>query len=93
MRARAVGVHIDFALLQHRQRGGLSEQLLAAFAGERAIGVVGVSDEALRITPHDQIALRFQQAARAHFGFAQFPIAVGQFLDADFQLRASSLRR
>ena len=44
----------------------------------------------LRVAAHDQIALRLQQAARALFGFAQFPIAVGQFLDARFE-RAQSL--
>ena len=55
------------------------------FAGERAEGVVGVSDAALRVAAHDHVALRFQQAARALFRLAQFPIAVGQFLDARVQ--------
>ena len=33
-----------------------------------------------RVAQHDQVALRFEQAARALLGFLQFPIAVGQRL-------------
>ena len=85
MHAGAVGEHARLALLEHRQRGRLADQLLARLAGERAEGVVGIGDVALRVAAHDQIALRLQQAARALFRLAQFPIAVGQFLDARLQ--------
>ena len=35
--------------------------------------------------PHDQIALRFEETARAFLGFLHFPIAVGEFLGALFR--------
>ena len=85
VRARAVGQHRDRALFAHRERGWLAEQLLAAFAGERAIGVVGVGQQALCVAADDQVTLRLQQAAGAHLGLAQFPVAVGQCFDSHFQ--------
>ena len=78
-----------------RARGSSTAVPISAsrgLAGERAEGVVGVGDAAARVAAHDQVALRFQQAARALFRLAQFPIAVGQFLDARFQ-RAHVLAR
>ena len=42
-----------------------------------AIGVVGEGDAAVSVAQHDQVALRFEQAAGALLGFLQFPVPVG----------------
>ena len=65
--------------------GGADRARRACLAGERAEGVVGVGDAAGGVAAHDQVALRFEQAARALFGLAQFPIAVGEIVDARFE--------
>ena len=53
---------------------------VARLLREFAIGVVGEGDAAVAVAQHDQIALRFEQAAGALLGLLQFPIAVGQRL-------------
>ncbi len=83
--SRAVGKHGDRAPLERGQLEGGADQGVAGFAGQRAIGVVSVSDAALGVAADDQVALRFEQAARAFLGFAQFPDVIGQFFDAAFQ--------
>ncbi len=85
------GEHRHGALRENGQFGRGADQGLAAAAGERAEGVIGVSDAAAGVAAHDQVALRLQQTARALFGLAQLPIVVGQLLDARLQ-RAHLLR-
>ena len=75
----------------HGKSDGCADQLAARLARQRAEGVVGIGDAALRVAAHDQVALRLEQAVRALFRFAQFPIAVGQFLGAHFDARIFSL--
>ena len=75
--AGAVGEHLDFALLEHAQLDFFADERVARLAGERAESVIGVSDAGIGVAPHDQVALRLQQAARALFRLAQLPIAVG----------------
>jgi hypothetical protein len=41
-----------------------------------AKGVVGKGNAAVAVAEHDQVALRFEQAAGAFLGFLQFPIAI-----------------
>ena len=55
-----------------------ADQRLARLARQFAIGVVGEVDAAFGVAQHDQVALRFEQAADALLGFLQFPVAVGQ---------------
>ena len=55
-----------------------ADQRVARQLGEFAIGVVDKGDAAVGVAQHDQIALRFEQAAGAFLGFLQFPVAVGQ---------------
>ena len=55
---------------------------------QRAIGVVDEGDAAVGVAQHDQVALRFEQAAGALLGFLQFPIAVGQRFIVQRQLCA-----
>ena len=45
-----------------------------------AIGVVGEGDAAIGVAQHDQVALRFEQAAGALLGLLQFPVPVGHRL-------------
>ena len=47
-------------------------------SGQFAIGVVDEGDAAVAVAQHDQVALRFEQAAGALLGLLQFPVAVGQ---------------
>ncbi len=68
------------ALLQHVEREPAADQRSARLSGELAIGVVGEGDAAVAVAQHDQVALRFEQAAGALLGFLQFPIAVDQRL-------------
>ena len=55
-----------------------ADQRVAGLTGEGAKSVVDEGDAASRIAQHDQIVLRFEQAAGALLGFLQFPVAVGQ---------------
>ncbi len=75
---RAVGFDRGVALLEHVECEAAADQHLARPVGQIAIGVVGEGDASLEIAQHDQIALLFEQAAGALFGFLQFPIAVGE---------------
>ena len=55
-----------------------ADQCAARLLRQFAIGVVDESDAAVGIAQHDQVALRFEQAAGPFLGFLQLPIAVGQ---------------
>ncbi len=74
------GLKRGVALLEHVERSRAADQFFARPAGEFAIGVVGEGDAACRVAQHDQVALRFEQAAGARLGFLQFPVAVGERL-------------
>ena len=78
MNPRAVRLDRAFALLQHGKNEAAADQGFARLFGQFAIGVVDEGDAAAAVTQHDQVALRFKQAARALLGLLQFPIAVGQ---------------
>jgi hypothetical protein len=69
-------------VLEHRQCRRGPDQCIARLAGEAAERVVDVSDAAVGDTPHDQVALRLEQAGGALFRFLQFPHLVGQLLAA-----------
>ena len=78
--ARAVGRERGQALLDHLGQIARADQRLAGAAGERAEGVIRVGDAALPVAAHDQVALRFEKAARALLGFPELPVAVGELL-------------
>ena len=90
--ARAVRQRRGLALFDDLELMRAPDQLGARRAGERAIGVVGVSDMPVAAAPHDQVALRFEETARALLGFLHFPIAVGEFLGALFRRAQSRLQ-
>ena len=75
---RAVGLERNIALLEHGELKAAADQRAAGLLGKLAIGVVDEGDGALRVAQHDQVALRFEQAAGAFLGLLQFPIAIGQ---------------
>ncbi|MGY4424028.1 hypothetical protein ACVWY2_006477 [Bradyrhizobium sp. JR6.1] len=77
---RAVGFERGVALLEHLEGSGTADQFAAGDLGQRAIGVVGVGDEAVGVAQHDQIVLRLEQGGGALFGLLQFPVAVGHRL-------------
>ena len=64
------------ALLENGEHEPGSEQLGPRTPGESAIGVVHRGDNAPRIAQDDQVALRFEQAARPFLRFLQLPIPV-----------------
>ncbi len=66
------------ALFEDLEREGAADQHVAGTLGQSAIGVVDEGDTAFGVAQHDQVALRFEQAAGALFGLLQFPIAIGQ---------------
>ena len=74
--ARAVRRQRGIALFENGERAAAADQSFARLPCELAIGVVGKGDAALGIAQHDQVALRFEQAAGALFGFLQFPVTV-----------------
>jgi hypothetical protein len=74
----AVLLQRGVALLKYSQHELAADQRAARLLGQFAIGVVDEGDAALGVPQHDQVALRFEQAAGALFGLLQFPIAVGQ---------------
>ena len=78
--AGAAALARAIALLQHVEVEPRADQRVAGLCGERAIGIVGEGDAALMVAQHDQVALRFEQAAGALFGFLQLPIAIDQRL-------------
>ena len=80
MDASAISQHAFFALFDDRQRGVGAEQRFAALSGQRAEGVVDIGEMAVVVAPDDQVALAFQQAGRARFGFFQLPHVIGEFL-------------
>ena len=57
-----------------------ADQHRAWLAGHLAIGIVGKRDDAVGVAHHDEVALRFEQAAGASFRLLQFPIAIGKRL-------------
>ena len=77
---RAVGLERGVALLEHLELEAAADQRFARLLGQFAIGVVGEGDAAVGVAQHDQVALRFEQAAGALLGLLQFPVAVGQRL-------------
>ena len=78
MNPRAVGLQRAVALLEHGEREAAADQRARGCSRQFAIGVVDEGDAAFGVAQHDQVALRFEQAAGALLGFLQFPIAVGQ---------------
>ena len=74
----AVGLERGVALLEQVESEVAADQRAARLLGQFAIGVVDKGDAAVGVAQHDQVALRFEQAAGAFLGFLQFPIAVGQ---------------
>ena len=74
----AVGLERGVALLEHVEREAAADQRVARLFRQFAIGVVDEGDAAVAVAQHDQVALRFEQAAGALLGLLQFPIAVGQ---------------
>jgi hypothetical protein len=73
----AVLIQRGAALLDHIERECAADQRAAGFLRQFAIGVVDEGDAAVGVAQHDQVALRFEQAADALLGLLQFPIAVG----------------
>ena len=78
--AGAVRLQRGVALFENFKREAGADQFVARLLREFAIGVVGVADAALGVAQHDQVALRFEQPARALLGLLQFPVPVGQRL-------------
>ena len=76
--SRAIGMKHGVTLLEHFERRAAADQHAARLLSELAISVVDEGDTALGVAQHDQVALRFKQAAGALLGFLQFPIAVGK---------------
>ena len=68
----------DISLLERGKRKMAADQRVTWLPGESAKGVVDEGDAACRVAQHDQIVLRFEQAAGALLGFLQFPVAVRQ---------------
>ena len=58
------------------QRGEAADQAVAVRLRQFAISVVGEGDASVGIAQHDQVALRFEQAAGALLGFLQFPVPI-----------------
>jgi hypothetical protein len=73
----AVGFERGVALFDHPEPAGAADQSVAIHLRQFAIGVIGESDAAIGVAQHDQVALRFEQAAGALLGFLQFPVPVG----------------
>ena len=65
------------ALFEHGEFEGGADQRVAVRLRQFAIGVVGEGDAAIGVAQHDQVALRFEQAAGALLGLLQFPVPVG----------------
>ena len=63
--ARAVRFQRGVALFEHGQHAVAADQFFARRCRELAIGVVGKGDAAFGVAQHDQVALRFEQAAGA----------------------------
>ena len=76
MDAGAGGFERGVALFEHGERGAAADQRVACRLRQFAIGVVDIGDAAVGVAQHDQIALRFEQAAGALLGFLQFPVPV-----------------
>ena len=74
--AGAAGFPRGVALLKHGKRKMAADQRVAGLTGEGAKSVVDEGDAASRVAQHDQIVLRFEQAAGALLGFLQFPVTV-----------------
>ena len=66
---RAARLQRGVTLLKNLECEGTADQRTAGLPGELAIGVVDGCDEALRIAQHNQVVLRFEQAAGAFLGF------------------------
>ena len=78
------------ALLFHRQREGGAEQFLARASGQRAERIIGISDRAVAVAAHDDVALRLEKAFGALLRFADFPVAVFGLVEPP--LEAAQLR-
>ncbi|MEA2977079.1 MAG: hypothetical protein QOF19_2599 [Alphaproteobacteria bacterium] len=91
--ARPVGCGRGIALFQRRQGEIGADQRLAAAAGQRAEGVVGIGDDAAAVAAHDHVALRFEEIAGALLDVLKLPIAVGEFLRARLQAAALLAQR
>ena len=82
MGARAVGENRGFALLQNRQGEIRGENGFAVAAGQRAEGIIGISDPAKAVPANDHVVLRFKEARGAFLRFPDFPIAVRGLVEA-----------
>ncbi len=80
--AGAVRFQRRVTLFEHRKIEDRTQQLAAGFLRQRAEGLVGEGNALLGVAQHDQVALRFEQAACALLRFLQLPIAVDQGLVA-----------
>ena len=76
--AGAVRIDIDVALLDDRQRILAAQQGLAGALRQFAECIVDEGDGAIGGTHHDQVALGFEQGARAFLGFLELPVAIDQ---------------
>ena len=74
----AVAFKRGVALFEHVEGEAAADQGAARLLRQLAKGVVDEGDAAVGVAQHDQVALRFEQAAGALLGFLQFPIAVGE---------------
>jgi hypothetical protein len=84
--ARSIGKEYRTALLDDAQRAGAAEKRASLVFGEPAEGIICVGDDVRRITADDDIALGFEQAARALLCFLELPIGIGEVLDATAQI-------
>ena len=75
---RAVVFQGAVALLDDLEAETAADQGLARPVGHLAVGVIGKGDRAACVAHDDQVALRFEQAARAFLCLLQFPIAIGE---------------
>jgi hypothetical protein len=93
MDAGGVGKERGIALLEDAQRHGAPEQLCPAASAQPAKGIIGVGDGARTVMAHDDVALGFQQTARALLRLLELPVSVRKILGAKPQLAALATRR
>ena len=84
--ARSIGKKYRRALLDDAQRAGTADKRGSLVSGEPAEGIICVGDDVRRVTADDDIALGFEQAARALLCFPELPIGIGEILDATAQV-------
>jgi len=74
----AVREHRRPTVLDDVERESGTGERFARSPGQRAEGVIHIGDAAVAVAPHDHVALRFEEAARALLGLLEFPVAVGE---------------